>query len=233
METPSDDLENGSVCMPSHDSKEDKFSKTLHDAKQLEGNALEELCGLFLPTVYRYVLARVASRQVAEDITSDVFLGLLESLPKLRAEDEHGFTAWVLRIARFKVADFYRRSHAIPPLMLSIMSQTDSSNNNGMYLDIAAEAYGTEPEMTLELHEEWSEVSAALSKLTDEQREVLVQKFALDCDNETIAKSLNKTVGAVKALQHRALLSLARILKHSSPAVGIQITTMDHIANYQ
>ena len=53
----------------------------------------------------------------------------------------------------------------------------------------------------------------ALQAITSEQQEVLVLKFTQGLSNEEISLIVNKTVGAVKALQHRGLEALARLLK--------------------
>ena len=55
-------------------------------------------------------------------------------------------------------------------------------------------------------------VRAALARLTDEQRQVIVLKFYEGLSNEEVASAINKPVGAVKALQHRALAALRRAL---------------------
>src|SRR5215472_13728655 len=85
-------------------------------AKQLDSAALGQLYQQFLPLVYGYVAARVADRRLAEDITSEVFVSMLESISKLRASDEAGFSAWLLKIARFRIADHFRAQAAEPDL---------------------------------------------------------------------------------------------------------------------
>jgi RNA polymerase sigma-70 factor (ECF subfamily) len=64
---------------------------------------------------------------------------------------------------------------------------------------------------------EHRQVRAALGLLTPEQRQVIALKYLEELDNTEIADALQKPVGAVKALQHRALASLRRIL---APQMG-------------
>jgi RNA polymerase sigma-70 factor (ECF subfamily) len=55
-------------------------------------------------------------------------------------------------------------------------------------------------------------VQTALTLLTPEQRQVIMLKFLEDFSNDEIAEALDKPIGAVKSLQHRALASLRRLL---------------------
>lgn len=69
--------------------------------------ALEELCGLYIPKIYSYVLRRVASVEDAEDITSTVFEKVLANLSKFDGR-KASFATWIYRIATNCVTDFYR-----------------------------------------------------------------------------------------------------------------------------
>jgi RNA polymerase sigma-70 factor (ECF subfamily) len=62
------------------------------------------------------------------------------------------------------------------------------------------------------------ELVAALALLTDNQREVIALRFVADLPLEDVAKLTKRTVGAVKALQHRGLATLGRILTASADA---------------
>ncbi|HEX6481864.1 MAG TPA: sigma factor, partial [Ktedonobacteraceae bacterium] len=67
-----------------------------------------------MPGIFGYMATRVPDRSTAEDLTSDVFLQMVEGIHRLRAEDEAGFTAWLLRIARVTVAGYYRKREKQP-----------------------------------------------------------------------------------------------------------------------
>jgi RNA polymerase sigma-70 factor (ECF subfamily) len=58
-------------------------------------------------------------------------------------------------------------------------------------------------------------LAAAIAHLTEEQRQVILLKFIEGLDNKTVAHVLNKSIGAVKALQHRALVALRRIVEQN------------------
>jgi RNA polymerase sigma-70 factor (ECF subfamily) len=74
---------------------------------------------------------------------------------------------------------------------------------------------GDEPHQLVDEEIERQQVRAALALLTPEQRQVITLKFLEDWQNEEIAQALGKPVGAIKALQHRAIAALRRILIQS------------------
>ncbi len=181
-------------------------------AKQLDSDALGELYQQFLPLVYGYVAARVADRRLAEDITSEVFVSMLESISKLRATDEAGFSAWLLKIARFRVADHFR-AQANEPALTSGTSSNDEGEQTDALLALPARDPAGDPERTAEARDEWGRVAEAINQLTEDQRQVIVGKLLLGYDSETVARMVGKNVAAVKALQHRGLQTLHRLLR--------------------
>ena len=176
----------------------EQFAGYVARARRLDAAAWDYLYGLAFPQVYRYVAARVPSRQEAEDVTEEVFVGALQSAGSLRADDETGFLAWLYQIARFKLADRLRQQYRRPTVALDPMldpADTDPTPEEAA-LDTDASAA----------------VQAALSELTPEQREVITMKFMLDYDNAKAASILGKSPGAINQLQHRALAQLRKIL---------------------
>ena len=84
----------------------DEIESLVREAKNLDREALSELCVYFYPRIYRYVFYRVGTRQDAEDITSEVFVRMVRSLNTQKGS----FQAWLFRIASNLVIDHYRRS---------------------------------------------------------------------------------------------------------------------------
>src|SRR5262245_39216698 len=95
----------GSITWPPAPS----FAVILERARALDQASIALLYKRYLPVVYRYILARVADVPQAEDITSDTFFAMIESIKTTRAQDELGFMAWLLGIARNKVSLHFRR----------------------------------------------------------------------------------------------------------------------------
>ncbi len=85
------------------------FAKMIEQARRHEEEALIALYQRALPIVYRFVLARLGHPDLAEDIVSDVFLTMMESIHDLRTDREAGFYAWLIQIAQGKIARTLRR----------------------------------------------------------------------------------------------------------------------------
>jgi DNA-directed RNA polymerase specialized sigma24 family protein len=91
-----------------------RFTTLLERARALDHEALSVLYSRYLPVVYRAILGRVSDVHLAEDLTSETFFVMVESIERVRAVDELGFVAWLLGIGRNKVAEYYRRQAARP-----------------------------------------------------------------------------------------------------------------------
>ncbi len=187
------------------------MSHQLNQARRGESEALSALYRQFLPGVFGYIAARVPDRSTAEDLTSDVFLKMVEGIGQLRASDEAGFAAWLLQIARLTVAAYYRKRAHLPALVsLEPEDREEAAPGNGEAL---VRVYlGLDPAEIVEIQDEWHSVVNAINALTEEQRQVLVGRFILGYDVATVARMIGKKANAVKALQFRALHSLHRLL---------------------
>ena len=170
--------------------------KLIQAAVRGDESALSELYNRYADKIYKYVLYRTSDPPTAEDITADVFLRAIESLEQY---DDRGlpFVAWLYRIAHARVVDHWRKAHRRPVLHLDDPLIRD-------YLQLEFE-----PGVDVLEHQALIE---ALRQITDEQQQVIILKFMQGLDNEEIASIMDKTTGAIKALQHRGLEALARIL---------------------
>lgn len=164
-------------------------------AQEFDQEALGWLYQLFYPKVYNYAYLQLGDVQQAEDLASEVLLRMLESLKGYRFRGVP-VAAWVFRIARNCLIDLHRRRQRRPQIAL-YEGISDADENP---VD-AAERALTQNQLRL-----------ALTKLTEEQRQVILLKFVEGMDNATVARVLGRSQGAVKSLQHRALVSLRKIL---------------------
>lgn len=147
----------------------------------------------FHPVVHRYALARTGDRCAAEEVAQEVFVAATRTLPRLRERSDAAIEGWFVAIARNKLADRARRrsleARQVPP---------PPSSADAAELATSRLAAG--------------ELRAAMEALTEEQRDVLLRRFVLDHSLEQVAAATRRRVGAVKALQHRALAALQRQL---------------------
>jgi RNA polymerase sigma-70 factor, ECF subfamily len=178
------------------------FVTLLALARGADKAALSALYKRFLPPVYRFILGRVKSVPVAEDLTSDTFFAMLEGITTVRAEDEMGFAAWLLGVARNIVSQYFRRQ------------RLQLNNHPELYQrqEEAAVAEEDDPLAVLTARESWSEVLAALDRLTHEQRLVVLYRCVHGFSTEEVGRALGKPANAIRGLQFRALASLARSL---------------------
>ena len=178
------------------------FALVLQRAQQKDQQALSALYKRFLPVVYRFVLARVSDQHLAEDLTADTFFAVVKDIGETRANDELGFSAWVLGIARSRVLQHFRRQHvrmeAERDLAPTAEPLTSDDEDDPLEIITARESWGT--------------IVTALNRLTEDQRSVVLYRCVLGYSAEEVADLLDKHSGTIRALQFRALASLARHL---------------------
>jgi RNA polymerase sigma-70 factor (ECF subfamily) len=150
----------------------------------------------FIERIYRYVFFRVTDEQTAEDLTSQVFTKAWEKLDHYKPSGAP-FIAWLYTIARNIVIDYYRTRKETVDLDEAVSIASD----------------GPPPEDQVELHFEIEGLREALEQLTEDQQQVVVLKFISGLSTEEIAQQLGKRAGAIRALQMRALQSLARLMQ--------------------
>ena len=164
-------------------------------AKQRDQEAFAQLYEGYFDKIYRYVAIRIGDRMEAEDITQQVFLNAIKAISSFRWRGIP-FSAWLFRIAHNQVVDYLRRKtkRATIPLDESLVaSDYDPQLIAGQKLDIER------------LH-------SATGKLTPAQREAISLRFAGELSIAQVAKFMGKSEGAVKALQHSAIVALRKTL---------------------
>ncbi|MCC6455321.1 MAG: sigma-70 family RNA polymerase sigma factor [Caldilineaceae bacterium] len=162
--------------------------------------AFDGLYLLFADRVFRYLLARIGDPDLAEDITAQVFLRLIEKVGIFRIGPRDNvaiFSAWLYRLAHNKMVDVLR-SH----------KRTKESP-----LEHAAHVVSGHTMEVVEDQLDFQRVLDTLRILNDQQREVIVLRFVEELSIAETAQIMQKSEGAVKALQHRALESLRRHLQ--------------------
>jgi RNA polymerase sigma-70 factor (ECF subfamily) len=163
-------------------------------AKNHDMEALGDLCEFFYPQIYRFMLGRVATREDAEDLASEVCTRAVQGLPKQKGF----FPAWLFRIARNLVTDFYRRQNARGSPVSTDSDRAEAS------ITVAAD---TTERLLLD-----RELGEALARLTPEQQEIVRLRFIEGYDTTEIADIQGRSPGAVRALQFRALAALREFL---------------------
>jgi RNA polymerase sigma-70 factor (ECF subfamily) len=170
-------------------------------ARRREPAAVTRVYAAYAPALFRFFLAAVGDRPTAEDLTGDVFKSAIEGLPRFRGPVE-ALGGWLFTIAHHDLSD-YRRKQARSPGLAPLEDHLDEA---------AAAAGAIDPEELAIERLEGTRVMAALQQLSPDQREVLLLRVAAGLTAPEVAAIVGKTTGAVKALQHRGVASLARVL---------------------
>ena len=174
----------------------DGEKELLARAKEYDREALAELYDRYAGKIYSYVLRRVSGERLAEDITASVFTKMLDAIESSNAWNR-SFSSWLYRIAHNAVIDYYRRK----------------DKRNTLPLDERLVASDENPVAVVEEDITMETVQSAMNYLTEAQRSVIELKFFEGLTNLEVANILDKTEGAIKSLQHRALASLRRHLE--------------------
>lgn len=180
--------------------------RLLQQAQRGSADAFAELYREHVQVVYRYIAHRVGDTQLAEDLTGDVFTKALEGLSGYTDRGKP-FIAWLYRIAHARVVDHYRRVGRRPA----------ESNVDDEPLPIT-------PDMDKRMLRQQAAgaLREAIAQLTDDQQQVVILRFIEGYKIEEAAAIMGKQPNAIKALQHRALRSLASRLERA----GFDIETI-------
>jgi len=161
-----------------------------------DSEAFAQLYDAYVERVYRYIYFRVTDDAATEDLTSQVFLKAWENLDRYKTGSAP-FIAWLYAIARNLVIDHYRTQKESVPLE-----------------EIASfPANEQTPAETVEVRFSLQAMRDGLQALTGDQQQVLILKFIAGLPNDNIAKVMHKRVGAVRALQMRALQTLSKYME--------------------
>lgn len=180
-------------------------SDWLTEARLLKEEALGAIYDAYHAELHRYAYRLLGSEQDAEDLVAETFYRFLRALSAGGGPRDH-LRAYLYRVTHNLAMDRHRRGH-----------------NRELAYSKEQEALMAEdnPAVEAERSIQQEEARAALWRLTPEQRQVIALKFFQGFNNEEVAEVLEKPVGAVKSLQHRALNALRRMLLPASEDLEI------------
>jgi RNA polymerase sigma-70 factor (ECF subfamily) len=173
-------------------------------ARAGDESALAELYKLYLPRVYRYILARMGNPYDAEDLTEEVFLRILDAIERFQWR-EAPFSAWLFRIAHNAVVSQRRKEGARG--RSSPLSEALPVNSQG-------------PEELVENRLALNEIMRAAETLPEAQRRVISLRFAAGLSVAETARAMSKGEGNVKVIQHKAIAKLREMLRQRPKVYG-------------
>jgi len=164
-------------------------------AQQHDQDAFAQLYEEYFDKIYRYIAFKIGNKTEAEDMTQQVFLNAIKSISSFRWRGIP-FSAWLFRIAHNQVVDYLRKKakHATTSLDEVLVSN------------------GNNPQLVAEQNLDIERLLLATKQLTQAQREVISLRFASELSIAQVAKVMGKSQGAIKALQHSAIVALRKTL---------------------
>lgn len=161
-------------------------------ASHLQTAALAEIYDNYSPGLFRYAVRLLDDTDLAEDCVAETFARFLKSLQNGRGPRDH-LQAYLYRIAHNWIVDLYRDHEQTCALSEALECK-----------EVTEEAAAKQIRQKL--------VRKAIRHLTPDQQKVIALKYLEDWNNQEIARMLQKPIGAIKSIQHRALVSLQKLL---------------------
>lgn len=178
-----------------------QFADEREAVESARGNNPEAVGWLYeeyFDRIYRYVYIKIGDATEAEDLSEQVFMKMIESISTFEWQGST-FAAWLYRIAHNLIIDKHRRDARRPQVPLEPVSDTLPAEHD-------------DPHSLAEQSDLRDHLRASIGQLTDLQAQVITLKFGGNLSNLEVASILDRTEGAVKALQHSALDNLRKIL---------------------
>jgi RNA polymerase sigma-70 factor (ECF subfamily) len=168
----------------------------LEQARTYNPQALAEIYDRYADSMYRYLYRLVGDAQQAEDLTSDLFIRLLDVLNTRRAPQDQ-LQGWLYRVAHNLAMDWFREQGK----HTSIMLNEELATSGESLLE------------TVEQRQAQSELQEAIGQLTAGQQQVILLRFAEGLKLREVSRVMGKSEGAIKVLQHRAVKRLQALLE--------------------
>jgi len=164
--------------------------------KALRGDreAFGDIYDWYVRPLFKYVLVRVGHREIAEDITEEIFIKAFQHITSYKQRKNVPFSAWLYRIAKNTVIDWYKTHKTTVELPEIVDTHS--------FID------------QLDLKKTYDEILKRLYRLTNEHREVLLLRFIDERSIDEISEILNIKPGTVRVMIFRALQELRKIIPY-------------------
>jgi len=165
-----------------------------HRAREGDKEAFAQLYEKYFDKIYRYVVLKIGKAD-AEDVTQQVFIKALQAIASFKWRGIP-FSAWLFRIAHNQVVDYFRKEKKVIKVPLNESSFRSDSD----------------PQQMAERSLDIEQLISATRQLTRAQREVIGLRFAGELSIAETARVMSKSEGAIKALQHSAIVALRKTM---------------------
>lgn len=169
--------------------------KLIEEARQGKAEAFGALYDHYAKPIYRYIYLKISDKALTEDITHEVFLSAWQNIRNYKFQG-FPFSSWLYQIARNRVIDYYRTHH----------ESVDVYEIEETTAKLVSQPANLDPDLDLE------RVKGALHRLSPDQKEVIILRFINDLSPLEIAAIMEKSEGAVRLIQFRAISNLKKLL---------------------
>jgi len=172
--------------------------KLISKAKEGKEEAFGQLYDKYMPAIYRFVFLKVGAQKAqAEDICHEVFLNAWQNIKNFRFQG-YPFSSWLYRIALNAVIDYYRTRKV--NIDIDLVPEEAMATNASLHESL-------DDKFDLQM------VKMCLTKLEPSYQDVLIMKFIEELSNKEIAAALDKSEGAIRVVQHRAIKQLKKFIE--------------------
>jgi RNA polymerase sigma-70 factor (ECF subfamily) len=171
----------------------------LVERAKVEPAAFEELYDRYYSRIYAFCYRRLHTRELAEDVTADVFMKALDALPKYKWRGV-SFSAWLYRIANNRITDHFRRTAHPGRTSVAVEEVKVLVDERPL------------PEDRILASLRRAEVEAAISKLSEQDQLVVTLTFYEERSSSEVAEAMGISTNLVYVRLHRALKRLKRVL---------------------
>ena len=174
---------------------EPELSNSLKKAQKGSRDAFGDIYEHYKEKLYRFIYFRVGHKELAEDILSDTFVKAWQKVADINSPN--ALTVWIYQVAKNNVIDYYRLKR---PATIAVEEVVDLPADDVSPVDSAN--ISVEQRLLVELME----------RIPDEQKQVIKYKFFEGMTNQEIASVMDKSEGAIRVIQHRAINKLKQLL---------------------
>lgn len=176
---------------------EEKIDRLVEQAQTGDAESFSELYDILLDPIFKFCFFRVPTEEIAEDITSDIFIQVWRSLPTYTKTKGIKFSSWVFRIAQNKIIDFFRKHKDTLELKEELNIESKP----------VLDATSSIENKLLRKH-----LNSALKKIPESQAESLILRYFSELSNAEIAEVMEKTETAVRILQSRGIKAIKKYI---------------------
>lgn len=173
--------------------------RALVERAKADPAAFEELYTRYYGRIFAFVYRRVQTRELAEDITSDVFMKALGGLPRFTWQGVN-FSAWLYRIANNRITDQFRRGGRAGRISVAVEDVKTLVDERPL------------PEDRILATLRRAEVEEAIGKLSEQDQLVVTLTFYEELSSAEIAAVMGISVNLVYVRLHRALKRMRKVL---------------------